>query len=219
MRTPHRTLALLGFFFLVAKGLASTISLEIPKDFAKGIKDLPFISHTGPGAFDNALALNVPYPPIRQLRSKIEEALGLPLDHFKGWNREGEAHVTVITPPEYANILKPILSMDDIHELAKALSIQQSDLKILGIGSGKKRIGENEESTFFLLVDSYKLRKLRLQIWRRYVKKGGKPQDWDPTWFFPHVTIGFTKTDLHEPDVLKDIKHAYDPRFKLRRGH
>ncbi|MEZ4749852.1 MAG: hypothetical protein R3B54_04280 [Bdellovibrionota bacterium] len=191
--------------------------VEFPKSYEKEIKALPFLVHTGPGDFDNALALNVPYGPIAELRSQIETALGLSLDHFKGWNANGEAHVTVVTPPEYAAVLRSVLTMEDIHAIAKTLTIQASDLKILGIGSGKKRIGDRNESTFFVIVDSCRLRSIRLRIWRLFVKKGGRPEAWDPTWFFPHITIGFTKTDLHEPDVLKDIKHAYDPRFKLKR--
>ncbi|MES2856156.1 MAG: hypothetical protein V4692_09845, partial [Bdellovibrionota bacterium] len=35
--------------------------------------EMPFVSHTGPGAFDNALALNVPNDPIKGLRGSIEQ--------------------------------------------------------------------------------------------------------------------------------------------------
>lgn len=49
-----------------------------------------------------------------------------------------------------------------------------------------------------------------------YVAKGGDPGDWDPTWFFPHITLGFTHADLHEHQgVLKNIKHSWDRRFRL----
>lgn len=77
-------------------------------------------------------------------------------------------------------------------------------------------IAGNQEETFFVIVESEKLRKIRLKIWQAYVGKGGHPKDSEPAWFFPHITIGFTKQDIHEPDVLRKIKHSFDSRFYLR---
>lgn len=188
--------------------------LEVPAALATN--NLPFLKHTGPGPFDNALALNVQYEPIIELRKAIETALSKKLVFFTGWDPKGEAHVTVITPPEFAQVLGKVMTMDQIHQIATANNIQSADLTILGIGSGKKEIAGKQEETFFLIVESQKLRLIRLQIWQEFVRKGGLPQDWDPTWFFPHITIGYTKQDLHEPDVLKNVKHAFDNRFLLK---
>jgi len=70
------------------------------------------------------------------------------------------------------------------------------------------------EETFLVLVDSPKLRKIRGKIWRLFVKKGGEPSAWDPAWFFPHITIGYTKRDLHELDVIKNIRSSWDKLIK-----
>ena len=106
--------------------------------------------------------------------------------------------------------------MDEIEIIAQSSDIQSADLQIQGIGSGRKAIEGKLEETYFLIVESTKLRSIRQLIWERYVRSGGNPNDWNPASFYPHVTIGFTKQDLHEPDVLKDAKHSYDSRFSLR---
>ena len=56
------------------------------------------------------------------------------------------------------------------------MDIQSSDLKILGIGSAKR----DNKKTYFLIVESQKLRKIRMAIHRAFVKKGGDPSDFDP---------------------------------------
>lgn len=188
--------------------------LRLPKTLPT--KELPFLSHTGPGPFDNALALNVAYEPVEDLRKQIVTALNVKLENFRGWNPAGEAHVTVVTPPEYFNVLRKFLTMKDIEQIAQAHKIQESDLLILGLGRGKKTISGKEEDTYFLIVESNTLRTIRTEIWRAYVTSGGNPGDWDPTWFFPHITVGYTKQDLHEPDVLKNVKFSYDTRFRSK---
>lgn len=189
-------------------------TLSFPKSYSGNA--LPFVSHEGPGAFDNALALNLPLKPIAEMRESISKFLGRPLIFLKDWSNDGEAHVTVITPPEYHNILSRYLTMEDIEAIAQTNQIQSADLVIQGIGSGRKLINGSIEETYFLIFESSKLRSIRQLIWEEYVSHGGNPSDWDPRHFYPHVTIGFTKQDLHEPDVLKDIKHSYDSRFNLR---
>lgn len=178
---------------------------------------MPFLTHRGPKDFDNALALNIPYEPIKAMRPQIEKVIERPLKFLKSWNPLGEAHVTVITPPEFFMVLgKPnMLTMDDIDSIARANKIQNADLIVLGIGSGKKEINGVSEETFFVIVDSLKLRHIRNEIWKLYVKRGGDPKSWDPTWFFPHITIGYTEQDIHEPDVIKNLRSSSDPRFAL----
>ncbi|MDD0853616.1 hypothetical protein HBN50_10925 [Halobacteriovorax sp. GB3] len=172
---------------------------------------MPFITHTGPdNSFQNALAFNIEYDQIKQLRKEIEKHIGTKLNFLTSWNKEGEAHVTTITPPEYRNILSPYLSMARINELAQNLEIQRSDLKILGLGMGEKEINGKVEKTFFIIVDSMNLRKIRHQIYQEYLLRGGPAERFDPTWFFPHITIGYTKRDLHEKDgIIKNLKHSF----------
>jgi hypothetical protein len=178
---------------------------------------MSFESHTGAAdSWDNALALNVEYDSIIKLRKKIEVETGQSLKFFTGWSAQGEAHVTTISPPEYKFVLRHHITMKRINEIALASNIQSADLVRLGIGSGKTKIEGKMEETFFVIVDSIKLREIRIKIHQEFVANGGKPSAFDPTWFFPHMTIGYTKKDIHENSgLLKDLKHSYDNRFKL----
>jgi 2'-5' RNA ligase len=178
---------------------------------------IKFEPHTGePDSFENALALNIEYSQFKYIRDLIKAETGQALKFLTSWMPEGEAHVTTISPPEYKDTLRHFISMKRINEIARDLYIQNSDLKILGIGSGKAKVAGNIEETFFIIVDSKKLRSIRHTIYNEFVAKGGNPSAFDPTWFFPHITIGYTEKDIHEHQgLLKDIKHSYDERFKV----
>ena len=128
---------------------------------------LPFETHTAP----YTLALNTPLAPIVSLREQIGKAVGLELQFFGGWSPAGEAHVTVITPPEFINVLSKRLTDVEINRIAQDLRIQDADLKVMGVGSGKAQVGDNLHETFFLIVDSLKLREIRQAIHAAYVAK------------------------------------------------
>jgi hypothetical protein len=176
---------------------------------------LPFESHRGKNPFDTALAMNVQYSPVEELRNQLSDAIHFNLKFFKGWNENGEAHVTVITPPEYDNIISRYVSIDEIEKIALKDSIQTSDLKIIGIGKGSAVLNGKNEDAYFIIVQSKNLLKIRQDIYQAYLRNGGPADAWDPKHFYSHITIGFTVRDLHEADsVIKDEK-SLDNRFKL----
>jgi len=184
----------------------------------KNTSSMPFYTHTGAeDSFKNVLALNVEYSQIKKIRKLIEDKIGKKLKFLTAWNINGEAHVTTITPPEYKYHLRFHISMKRINEIAKEMDIQNTELEILGIGSGNKLIEGKVETTYFVIVDSAKLRKIRHVIFREFVDNGGNPKSFDPTWFFPHITIGYTKSDIHENSgLIKNVKHSFDNRFELK---
>ena len=207
-------MALLGFILSMTVS-AQTIDLKIPTEIYHNNEE-PFLTHEGTGAFDNALAMNIIYAPVKNLRPQIEALIGKKLDFFKAWNADGEAHVTVVSPLEFYNALKVKLSMKEINAIAEKYDIQDSRLSLLGLGSAKSWVEGRLEESFFLIVDSAGLRNIRQQIWYEFTRRGGDRSAFDPTWFFPHITIGYTKRDLYEADgVLKNLKHSSDARFKL----
>jgi 2'-5' RNA ligase len=211
-----KTIAM-GVFLITGLALAAEpVTLTVSEKILQN-EELPFVSHRGKGPFDNVLAMNIQYEPVKLLRDPIEKTIGRKLDYLKSWDPQGEAHVTTVTPVEYAEVLRSKLTMAEIDAIATKNKIQSSDLKILGIGSGAKTKGNKKEETFFILVESLNLRKIRQEIYDEFVRKGGSPSAWDPAWFFPHVTIGYTQSDLHEGDgVMKNIGHSWDKRFVLR---
>ncbi|MBI2519920.1 MAG: 2'-5' RNA ligase family protein [Bdellovibrio sp.] len=171
---------------------------------------LPFNTYEGPGAFDSYLVMNVRYEPVKQVFGQITPAVVSRLIS------RGEAHITVITPPEFTQTLKSKLTMAEINQIARDMEIQKSRFNVLAVGSGKIISGGLPLETFFLIVQSEDLLQIRRRIQKAFVAKGGDQKAFDPESFYPHITVGFTKRDLHESDgVIKDIEHSLDPRFSL----
>lgn len=173
---------------------------------------LSFIPHIGPGSFDSYITMDIPHPPVLSTCKAIEKAIGRKLTN------RGEAHITVITPPEFDRTLKSALTMEEINAIAKEQRIQESSFDILCIGSGNRVIDGVNEETFFFVVQSPDLLKIREKIERAFEAAGGTKGSFKAKSFFPHITIGFTKRDLHLSDqVIKDDT-SHDKRFKILIG-
>lgn len=199
--------------FLAFSNIAFATELTISSAITDNSK-MPFIERS------SALALNVEYDDIKKLRAEISKALNLKLKFFDKWNHLGEAHVTTITPPEFTNQLVPYVTQEQINKIAEGLNIQASDVKVLGIGSGKKNFNGEQGETFFVIIKSKNLMKIRDAIYQEYLKNGG-PASGDkafkPLNFYGHITIGYTHEDIHESDgLLKDMEHSQDKRLELK---
>jgi hypothetical protein len=104
-----------------------------------------------------------------------------------------------------------------IEAIAQRYDLQDSRLSLLGLGSGKMKLNGKDEETYFVIVDSYDLRNIRHQIFYEFTRRGGDRAAFDPTWYFPHITIGYSKRDLHEADgTIKNLKFSHDSRFILK---
>ena len=146
----------------------------------------------------NYVAMPLPFAPFaelfQQLSANVPEKL----------ISRGEAHVTVLTPPEYDQ-LKAQISIDEINAIALALGIQNVKVKPFCLGRGDAVIEGKREQTYYVVVEAEGLRKIRLAIAAEFVKRGGSSAVFDAEHFFPHVTVGFTKRDLFDQDgVVKD---------------
>ena len=161
-----------------------------------------FVKHDGPGEWDGYLAMQVPFDPIADEFVKLLKRERRPL------SSRGEAHITVITPIEFWNVLKPQgVTMTDVDGIAERLKIQTSKYKVKCLGHGTAQVDNKPESTFFYVVESKDLLEIRRQIQKLFLEKGGDPKKFEATHFYPHITIAFTKRDLHEADgVIKDEK-------------
>jgi len=158
-----------------------------------------FISH------DNWLGMNVDFKPINELRTQIEQISQTPLI-----SRE-EAHITVITPPEYEKI-KDKISMKDIESIAAEVDIQRSRWKPICVGSftDSKSKSQVPSKTYYIVVESNSLLELRREVYRRYLAAGGNVSAFTPHHYFPHITIGYTEKDLYESDgAIKDTQTCF----------
>ncbi len=177
--------------------LAATYSLS---DAVKNGHSAAFQSHEGLGAFDSYLVMNLPYSPMLDLFQQVTTA------ETRTLINRGEAHITVITPVEYWNALRPQgVSMSEINDIARTMDIQGSDFNILCLGRGSASINGVTEHTFYVVVESTDLMNLRREIEKLFVSKGGSLGKFDATKYYPHITLGFTSRDLFESDgVFKD---------------
>ncbi|PVU97051.1 hypothetical protein BB561_000799 [Smittium simulii] len=171
----------------------------------------PFIEHTGEAAFESYLALNIPYTPISEFFKIVNPTLG----KNELLNR-GEAHITVISPPEFDKVLKPAgVSIQEINEIAIHYRIQHSKFKVICLGhaqlpyniTGLQSSPQFMEVFMLIVKDSGKqLVALRKHIYDLYIKKGGQGALFDPKAYWPHITIGYNVRDLFVEDgVYKDI--------------
>jgi 2'-5' RNA ligase len=147
------------------------------------------------------LAEPVELSKIDQLRSQLETISKLSL------KSRGEAHITVISPPEF-NILKSKLSMSEINIIAEHLNIEKAKWTPICVAQANLKNKPNS-IVFYIIVKSEELIKIRNEISTSFLKKGGAPAEFDPLHYFPHITIGFTDRDLYEQDgVIKDTRNC-----------
>ena len=115
------------------------------------IASTPISSHS------DYLSLDLDYSSIFPIRMKLEKHLNTEL-----LNR-GEAHITVISPPEFA-ILKTFVPMYEIEEISRKyvqnLQKNPSQIEALCVGSGHL----NSLSTYFIVVKAPSLVQLRREV-------------------------------------------------------
>jgi hypothetical protein len=161
------------------------------------------VGYTSLEAHANYLSLVTPFLPVLELKNNLEKHLG------RNLLSRGEAHITVITPPEFDE-LKAHLSMQDIQNVAVPQSSffdfgkpRFKELEPVCVGRGLAQIDSQQEETYFVVVKAESLLDIRRRIFNLYVARGGDGSRFSPDSFFPHITIGFTKSDIHEQQGVK----------------
>lgn len=167
-------------------------------------KDQKFIAHEGKGRFGRYISMNIAYAPVKKLYEEVEKREGVSLKN------RGEAHITVITPVEFYDVLKDKVSIRDLIALSKMYKLQSSNFKVDCLGQGEKLIKAKQERTIYIVVSSADLLEYRKKVEELFIKRGGKEGAFRAENFYPHITVGFTKRDLHESDgIIKNRKSCY----------
>ena len=137
------------------------------------------------------------YNPYKQTLTNLDKILGN--SEKNELKNRGEAHITVITPPEFA-VLTTKITPEVIHSEWNKWTARSFKERCLGEG---QIIDANAKilKTYFIVVDSPDLKKFR-----SYLKQKYSIDAFNAELFYPHITIGFTERDLHyEQGVIKDI--------------
>lgn len=160
-------------------------------------RSVPFIPHTIPKPFLSYVSYEIQYPPVKELLEELKLTTGPISDR-------GEAHITVITPPEFDDVLGKVLTIEEINELVLSENIQGATFEPVCVGTGAK----DERRAWFVVVNSPDLIRIREAVYTLYLSKpGADPKAFNPARFYPHITLGFIAGDVHESDGLyKDVK-------------
>jgi len=156
-------------------------------------KQVPFSSQFSE---DGALIRNIDYSSVKKLIPQIENKYGLRL------KSRGEAHITVITPPEakgWFTDKKGINYLISIDELIAKYSktIQTTRFRPVCIG---KQSNSQGNIVFYLVVDSPALLKIRKEIQTELETRAqfsNKTTFFKASDYYPHITIGFVGSDVH----------------------
>jgi hypothetical protein len=161
---------------------------------------VPFIPHSGAGAFDNYLTMNLPFAPVESLWKSLQHILQHILQQTlqKPLVNRGEAHITVITPVEFSTVLGNVMTMRNIDSIASAMNLQAARFTCACLGRAQITVNGAIEQTYYVVVQSDDIRAVRRAIFKHFVEQGGEPSLFDPERCYLHITVGFTKQDLHE---------------------
>lgn len=162
-------------------------------------------------AKEGALTYNVNFKVIKSLKKQIEQQ-----DKVRLQTR-GEAHITIITPPEYNGPkrnkenqlpgLKKYLQMEEIlNRFEKKL--QNLNFKVGCIG----KLTNKKNTVYYLVLNSPELSKVRQEILAeatRRAKWNNQNHNFESLKWYPHITIGFTKADIHnQPKEITTCKNT-----------
>lgn len=141
-------------------------------------------------AVKNYVSLDLAYPYYKMVFDKLETRLKTPLKN------RGEAHITLVTPPEF-KILATKISPKRIHELANQFMATNPPIQNMCVGHFEKKLTSQLEHVYYVVIEAPELVEFRKQL---ALESGLEKNAFDPELFFPHVTIGFTDRDMHYED-------------------
>lgn len=140
------------------------------------------------------VTVDLPYDPFRRLTESLETFEGIKL------KTRGEAHITLITPPEF-DVLSKHLAESEIRHAFDAVALRPAEPVCVGRG----QVGAAK--TYYVVVKLASALRARELLAQKYKSRGGDGAQFKAAVFYPHVTLGFTDRDLHIQDgVVKDAK-------------
>jgi len=174
-----------------------------------------FQSHNDPHPYMTYLQQTLDFNAVKHLYTSLQASN----PHLQ--NR-GDAHITVINPQEYDQVLsKAGVTMHEIERIALRHHIQSAKFTPLCMGRSRVNIRAGPDEVYFIVVKSPALVKIRQEVQKLYVKKGGEISLFQAEAFWPHITVAFTKSDvfLFPDQVFKGLNACVKPVRVLRSRH
>lgn len=160
------------------------------------------------------VSYDLDYAPFEKLRIDLEARLKLKLEN------RGEAHITIVTPPEFSKLAEVLKPEEIHHQIQQVLSKEESpQIERVCLGQGTLRHGlKGKEQTWFLVVKFPAALEAREKLAEEFEKRMASlpaPKSsavFKAREFYPHVTLGFVGRDLHLQDgVIKNISSCKFP--------
>lgn len=137
----------------------------------------------------NYISLDLAYPYYKRIFDKLDSKLKT------GLVTRGEAHITLVTPPEF-KVLATKIPVETLHQMADKFIKTIPSFEHVCLGLGEK-FGAGK--TYYIAIKS-----ADFLIFRETLARLSQlPKTiFDPNKFYPHVTLGFTQRDLHIDDGI-----------------
>lgn len=161
--------------------------------FAVGCQNEPTVHDKKPASVKNYVSLDLEYSAYKETLNKLDTFLGTKLQN------RGEAHITVLTPPEFKTLSEKI-SPETIHQ--EWVTWSQKAFNKVCLGEGLVKEKNKVLKTYYIVVNAPEILGFRTHLKSKYAV-----ENFDDKLFYPHITLGFTERDLHyEQGVIKDPK-------------
>ena len=147
---------------------------------------VPFLPHLKATPYGSYLIQNLNFSFVNPIFAILNHTYG-PLSN------RGEAHITIISPPEWMAGLSSVLKMEEINQIALDNKIQGSPFKLLCIARQSQFNAPLSKRTYVynILVENKNAIKIRELVHDLYISKGGDASNFNPYNIYPHITLGF----------------------------
>ncbi|MGZ5279963.1 MAG: hypothetical protein ACXWC9_08475, partial [Pseudobdellovibrionaceae bacterium] len=108
------------------------------------------------------------------------------------------------------------VTIQQINQLARKMNIQRSSFTVQCMGRGEAQIDGQNQQTYFVVVQSEDLLRIRRAIQALVRKSDNGLSKFNADAFYSHITLGYTERDLFEDDgILKDCTHSYFAEIQM----
>ncbi|KAI8923486.1 hypothetical protein BC831DRAFT_437029 [Entophlyctis helioformis] len=177
---------------------------EYNSNLTASAASIPFLPKRGPiPAYGSYIQQTVDFASVVPVFNALNATYG-PL------KTRGEAHITVVSPPEVLFALSNVMTIEEIEAVVNPADHPIQSVKFTPVCVGRQSMVESKATSPFvgkrtyvynLLVDAPELFEARRRLQAAYIKKGGDPSNFDAiAGFYPHITLGFVDHDWFPED-------------------
>ncbi len=144
-------------------------------------------------SFDESVILTYPADSLSFTLAQVKEQTKFPLEKL------GLCQLVVITPAEW-QALKLHLRMEEVRTVSQKSALEKSTFRPVCLKKVSSYMPKGAVESFYVEGIAPKLLHFRRELWRLYMSRGGKPEDFTWKRWTPYVLVGTTNAKLHDED-------------------